>query len=226
MKSERIKSPKIRFGYRAVEVLAKVGVPFFRFMYYIFIAAFILSIIVALIMLFVNTSVEKMLLPPFMTLHGKDYYSITLGNGIRIDSAYDLVTLSDIKTVIYAQIIMVAAICCMMAPISLFLSKLLKNISSGALFNLKNMKYTINIGLSVMIGYTFVLIARRFYNYLLVKTFVADSDAIHLSLGLDVGGIAVGLLIILLGFIIGYVSESILHEVSVPEVHTELVPKQ
>ena len=65
-----------------------------------------------------------------------------------------------------------------------------------------------------MFGYTFVLFMRRFYNYLLVKTFVTESDAIHLSLGLDLGGVFVGLLIIFLGNLIGHAAEKRSSEVA------------
>ena len=81
------------------------------------------------------------------------------------------------------------------------------SVAEGDPYRRKNGRYGIYIGLSVMVGYSFVLFAGRFYNYLLVKTFVAESDAIHLSLGLDLGGVLVGLLIIFLGNLIGHASE-------------------
>lgn len=223
MKFVKKKHRKSCGGYCGIITLSKLGAPIFRVLYYIFIAAFLLSLIIAFIVFLVNTSVEKMLLPPLMTVHGNEYYSIFIGNGIRIDSAYETVKLADIKTVIYAQIILIAAFCCMMAPVSLFLSRLMKNVASNEPYNLNNAKYTIYMGLSIMIGYTFVLVAGRFYNYLLVKTFVSDSDAIHLSLGLDFGGIVMGLLIILLGYIIGYASERHINESVVPEKQTDIV---
>ncbi|MCI8388471.1 MAG: DUF2975 domain-containing protein [Clostridiales bacterium] len=225
MEVENNVSKKNRSQYRMVSVLSKIGAPIFKILYYLFIAGLVLCGIIALIIFLVNTSVEKIMLPPLMTLHGHDYYSIFIGNGIRIDTAYEAVKLADIKTVIYAELIMIAAFCCMMAPVSLFLSQLMKNIANGAPYNLKNARYTIYIGLSVMVGYTFVLFARRFYNYLLVKTFVADSDAIHLSLGLDFGGILIGLLIIFLGYVIGHASERHVVETAVPENHTDIVQK-
>ena len=74
-------------GYRAIVPFAKMASPVFMALYFVCIAAVALSGIVALIIFLVNTPVEKMLLPPLMTLHGEDYYSIFIGNGIRIDAA-------------------------------------------------------------------------------------------------------------------------------------------
>ena len=204
--------------YGGIVAFSKLFAPIFRALYYIFIGGLILCGIIALIIFLVNTSVEDMLLPPLMSQHGNEYYTISIGNGIRIDAPYDSVTLTDIKTVIYAELIMVGAVCCMMAPVSLFLSKLMASISAGNPYQRKNGRYAIYIGLSVMVGYSFVLFARRFYNYLLVKTFVAESDAIHLSLGFDFGGVLVGLLIIFLGNLIGHAAEKRSTEVAIEQV--------
>ena len=204
---KKLRTEKIKSEYGAVAAFSKLGAPLFKVLYYVFIGGLLLSAIIALIVFLVNTTVEDMLLPPLMSLHDDGYYSITIGNGIRIDTAYERVTLADIKTVIYAELIMIGAVCCMMAPVSLFLSKLMASIAAGDPYRQKNGRYAIYIGLSVMVGYSFVLFARRFYNYLLVKTFVADSEAIHLSLGIDLGGVIVGLLIIFLGNLIGHAAE-------------------
>ncbi len=201
--------------YGWMVMFSRLFSPIFKGLYYIFIGGLLLSGIIALIVFLVNTPVEDMLLPPLMTLHEDGYYSISIGNGIRIDAPYDAVTLGDIKTVIYAELIMVGAVCCMMAPVSLFLSQLTKSVAAGDPHRLKNGRYGIYIGLSVMVGYSFVLFARRFYNYLLVKTFVENSEAIHLSLGLDLGGVLIGLLIVFLGNLIGHAAEKHSEETAV-----------
>ena len=76
-----------------------------------------------------------------------------------------------------------------------------------------------------MIGYTFVLFMRRFYNYLLVKTFVSDPEAIHLSLGFDFGGVIIGLLIFLFGYVIGYSAERHITDAVKTDVHNDIVNK-
>ena len=200
--------------YGGVVAFSKLFAPVFRVLYYVFIAGLLLCGIIALIVFLVNTSVEDMLLPPLMRLQDNAFYSLTIGSGIRIEVPYADVSLADIKTVIYAELIMVAAVCCMMAPVSLFLSKLMASLAEGDPYRRKNGRYGIYIGLSVMIGYTFVLFMRRFYNYLLVKTFVQEGEWIHLSLGLDLGGVLVGLLIIFLGNLIGHASEKRSSEVA------------
>ena len=210
--------------YRRIVFVSKILAPVFKFLYYVFMAALVLCGIIALIVFLVNTSVENIMLPPLMTLQG-DHYSLFLGNGIRIDAPYDTVSLGDIKTVIYAQLILIAAVSCMMTPVSLFISKLCRNIAASSPYNLKNARYTMYIGLCVMIGYTFVLFMRRFYNYLLVKTFVSDPEAIHLSLGFDFGGVIIGLLIFLFGYVIGYSAERHITDAVKTDVHNDIVNK-
>lgn len=211
-----------RRAYRSVVLLARLAAPLLHVMYYACIVLVVFFAITALIVFLVNTSVEKMLLPPLMTLHEDGYYSIAIGNGIRIDAVYEAVTLGDIKTVIYAELLLAAAVCCMLAPISLFLSRLMKSIAAEKPLLLQNARYVLYIGLSVMLGYTFVQVASSFYNYLLVKTFVEDGSVIHLAMGLNLGGAAAGLLIMLLGYVYGYACETTLMEESTPELHHEL----
>lgn len=180
--------------------LVKICSPILRALYYVSIVLIVLVGIIALIMLLVNTSVENMMLPPFMSVHGEEYYSITIGNGIRIDAPYNDVTLGDIKTVIYAQLMMLAATLCMLAPISLFLSKFFKNLSGGKEYDAVNVRYIKYIALTVMVGSTFVRVFRNIYNCLLVKTFVSNPEVIRFAFGLDLGGIAVGILIFIFAF--------------------------
>ena len=225
MKMAREKKPRPRHAYRSIVLLSKFASPILKLLYYVFIAGVLLCGIIALIMLLVNTSVEDMLLPPLMSVHENDYYSIFIGNGIRIDAAYDAVTLADIKTVIYAELLITAAFFAMLAPVSLFLSRLMKNVAEGAEYHLKNARYMIYMGLSVMIGYTFVQAAGRFYNYLLVKTFVADGEAIHLSMSVDPDGVIIGLLIILFAYIYGHACEKHLTDHTEVETHTDIVAK-
>ena len=92
-KKEKIKKP--RRVYRGVVGFAKLMSPALKLFYYVSIALVLLCGIIALIMVFVNVSVEDMLLPPLMSVHENEYYSITIGNGIRIDAAYDAVSLGD-----------------------------------------------------------------------------------------------------------------------------------
>ncbi len=167
--------------------------------YYIAIVCIVLSGIVALIMLLVNTPAEQMMLPPFMKLED-NVYSITIGNGIRIDSAYDSVTLADIKTVIYAELMMFACGCAIIAPVSLFLSKIFKKVSTGA-HGEKIARYITFIGLSVLVGSPILRLADNFYNYLLVKTFAQTPESIHFAFALPLGSIAVGAVIMVISCI-------------------------
>ncbi len=187
--------------------LAKICSPILKALYYVSIVVIVLLGIIALIMLFVNTSVENMMLPPFMSVHGDEYYSITIGNGIRMHAPYDTVSLGDIKTVIYAELMMLAAVLCIFAPIALFLSKFFKNVFGGKEYDLINVRYIKYIAITVMVGSTFVRVFRGVYNYLLVKTFVSDSEMIRFAFELDLGGIAIGVLIFVFASVFGNLCE-------------------
>lgn len=176
--------------------LARAVSPVLNAAYYVMLVCILLAGIVALIMLLVNTSVEQMMLPPFMRLEN-NVYSITIGNGIRIDCPYDSVGLGQIKAVIYAQLLMLACACATIAPVSLFLSKIMKKISRGE-HDLQTAKYITFIGLSVLVGSTVLRLVDSFYNFLLVKTFVNTPESVHFAFGLPLGGIAVGVIILAL----------------------------
>ncbi len=220
--SKKEKKPKQKFTYRKITAISKFASPILKGLYYALIVGVFVIAIIALIMLLVRTEVKDIMLPPFMSVHGEDYYSITIGNGIRINAEYASVELVDIKTVIYAELMMLAAIFCILAPTCLFLSKLAKNISKGDEYNLKNPRYIIYIGLSVMVGSTFLRIARSFYNYLLVKTFVSEPEAIKFAFEAHFGGIMVGLLIIVLAYVYGNVCEKNFVENSAPSTSHEI----
>ncbi len=192
--SKKEKEAKTKVSKTAA--LAKVAASVLNAVYYVMLVCILLVGIVALIMLLVNTSVEKMMLPPFMKLED-GIYSITIGNGIRIDCPYDSVGLSQIKTVIWAQLLMFACACATIAPVSLFLSKIMKKISRGE-HDARSARYITFIGLSVLVGSTVLRLADSFYNYLLVKSFVTTPESIHFAFGLPLGGIAVGVIIIAL----------------------------
>ncbi len=191
-KKEKESKPKAN----KLTYLAKAASPVLNAVYYVMLVCILFSVIVALIMLLVNTSVEKMMLPPFMKLED-NVYSITIGNGIRIDCPYDSVGLSQIKTVIWAQLLMFACACATIAPVSLFLSKIMKKISREE-HDARTVRYITYIGLSVLVGSTVLRLVDSFYNYLLVKTFVATPENIRFAFGLPLGGIAVGVIIIAL----------------------------
>lgn len=210
------KAPKPKFTYRGVVGASKLVSPILMGLYYAFILAIVLAGIVALIMLFVNVSVDDMMLPPYMS-ENESGYSITIGNGIRIDAARENVTLGDIKTVVYAELMLAAATLCILAPISLFLSRLTKNLAKGELYHMKNGRYMMYVGLTVAIGYTFIGIARDFYNYLLVKTYVPDPSTIHLSMRPDLGGILVGILIMIFAYIYAHTCEKHMLEEALPD---------
>ncbi len=219
--SKKKDEPKKNYKYRKITTAAKISSPILKGLYYAFFVGLFLLAIIALIMLFVNSAPEDMMLPPYMSFNGNEY-SVTIGNGICVID--DTVGTWDIKTVVYAELMMLAAIFCILAPTTLFLSKLAKNIAKDDEYNLKNPRYVIYIGLSVMVGGTFIALIRSFYNYLLVKTFVSDPDAIKYAFDFDLGAIALGVLIIVFAYIYGSVCERNFTEQPVEEPKKDIEP--
>ncbi len=185
---------------KRIAAFSKVGAPILKVIYYLAMVAAVLAGIVAFIMLFVNVSPSEMMLPPFMSLHEEEYYSLTVGNGIRIDAPYADVTAGHIKTVIYAELMLFAAVCIVVAPISLFLSNFINNIANGDEYNPKNQRNMMYIGLSVAAGGILIGIVRSIFNFMLISKFTTDSNVVHLALGVDFGGIILGLIIIMFSY--------------------------
>lgn len=200
-----------RLSYRSVKFISKFGSPAFRVMMYVSLVCSAVLVIMAPIIFLVNIPTQEMILPPYMKAVGSggniESYNIFIGNGIRINADAANVTLSDIKTVIYAGIFMTVAVLLVFAPICKFLSALFSNISKGTVLDEKNADLISYIGITVIIGNTIILFLRRFYNYLLVSTFLDDGKTVNLALNIDWYGIIVGTFILLTGLIFGYACE-------------------
>lgn len=192
---------------KRIVALSKIGAPTLKVIYYVSMIAAVLAGIIAFIMVFVNVEPSEMMLPPFMKLHGDEYYSLTVGNGIRIDAPYAEVTTADIKTVIYAQLMLFATICIVVAPISLFLSKFMKNVAKLDEYNPENQKNILYIGVSVVAGGILIGLVRSLFNFMLISNFTAEANAVHLSFNVDIGGIILGLMIIMFSYFWGSASE-------------------
>lgn len=195
-------------GIPSVERIAKIAHPLFKaLMYLSFVCAAIL-IILAPIIFIVNLPPAEMILPPYMrsVTEGENLvrYDIFIGNGIRIEADAADVTLEDIKTVIYAGIFMGGGVLLVFASVCRFLSLLFFNLKHGLVLVRKNADYIRYIGLTILVGNTVVLFLNRFYNYLLVSTFLGGAGNVKLALNLDWSGILLGGLILLFGKIFGH----------------------
>ncbi|MEA4832529.1 MAG: DUF2975 domain-containing protein [Oscillospiraceae bacterium] len=204
--------PKLKtYGY--AKSLAKLFSPVFNVLFFVLVGAAVMLVILVPIIAVIDTPVDQMLLPPFMKqisdASGNTVsFDIFLGNGVKVVADANNVALSDIKTVIYAGIVSLLAIMLVIAPITKFLSLLLKNIGSGDIFNEKNPRLMMFIGLCALIGNPLILFVGRFYNYYLLTTFVRPvTEKIQLSLGFDFYGLVFGALVILFGAVYGYSCE-------------------
>jgi hypothetical protein len=159
---------------------------------------------VCLIVPFVNVPTSEMVLPPFMTMDlSEGNYEISLGNGILIRRVAEAVTLDDIKVAIYCGIAVAVVTLLVLMPIFYLLGKLLKNVAADKLFLMDNSVSIKRIGLFILIGNTAILFTQRFFNYYLVRTFLASEEVVFRA-GIDSVGIVMGLFVILIGNIYGY----------------------
>lgn len=205
------KNKDIDIGRRKITAISKIGAPVLKAVHYLSMVAAVLAVIVAFIMLFVNVPPEEMMLPPFMSVHGEGadaYYSLTVGNGIRMELPFGEVTTGDIKTVINAEIVLFAAYCIVIAPIALFMSKFMKNLANGEGVGCKNHRNLMFIGLSVSAGGVLIGIARSIYNYMLISGFTPDTTVVKFSFSIDLGGILIGLMIIVFSYFFGEKNEN------------------
>jgi len=192
------------------DLLCKGLSPVFTVIFYASIVLAALLLVTMLIIFLMNTSVEKMLLPPFMHRVTDDSgelvsYMIYLGNGVKVKCDASLVTAQDIKTVLYAGIFTVICVLCVIAPAAKFLGTLSKNVGKGDVFNERNPRLVLFVGLTVLIGNPFVLFIMRFYNYQLLNTFMKSAEeSIELALGFDFYSMIFGAMILLFGVIYGH----------------------
>lgn len=203
-------------NYKFAFVFLKLLQPAFNILFYAALFFVVLSLVLAVILIFVNVEVEQILLFPFMDKIADDAggitaYSISFGNGIEIitEAAEGNVELGDIKAVLFAGIFVLICTLLTVAPVFKFLSMLLKNINSGEYIKIideKNPRYVMYIGLCVFLGTILIRFMMRFYNYYLAVRFIKDArQEIHLSLGIDVLSGITGLAILLIGLIFAYV---------------------
>ena len=211
LKKEKVKKPK---NYKFVGVLAKILHPTFNVLFYITAVFIFLFIILTVILFFVNMPVEEMLLPPFMNKIMPynnpilEAYVISLGNGVKITTFAENVSLENIKIVFFAGINVVVFVLLTVAPIFRFAAALLDNINKKKYFDIKNARYIMFIGLCVSIGTVIIRFMTQFYNYYLLTQFITDaSQDIAMHLRVDIlSGIA-GLVIILTGIIFAYICQ-------------------
>ncbi|MDD6800698.1 MAG: DUF2975 domain-containing protein [Firmicutes bacterium] len=198
-----MKFHKKGFDRAIVKKLSGIAAPVLALMFYFFLGLAVLLTVIGLIVIIVNVPVNEMILPPFIrSIIGNDEitaYSVSLGNGIKIICPAEFFTLGKLKIAIYTTIAVCVGVCLMLAPVCRFVSRLLKNVAADDLLNINNGAYVKFIGLTVMIGQTFILFLSRLFNYYLVKMFVSDGSNVELSWGIDLRGIFAGLIILFVG---------------------------
>ena len=188
---------------------AKPAAPLFGLAFWVLGIAALLLVVCALIVVFIQVPVEDMLLPPFMHAVRSEAgeltgYNIMVGNGIRMYADRAEVELGDIKTVIYAGIMVAVTVLLTFAPICRFIGEILANLARKNPLAPVNARCVKLIGMTVLIGESLILFVSRFYNYLLVRTFIHGGDNMELSLGLNFTGIVMGLLLLFAGEVYAY----------------------
>lgn len=222
MKKRCAKPDKNGYKYSFAAGLSKILRVVFGIINTVIPIVIILSLIIAAIVFFVKLPAEEMLLPPIMSRGNDGFYSISLGNGILIRVADGDVSANDIKTVIYAELIDLVVLLCTVFPASVFLRRIASSTASGAPFNINNARYIIMTGIVIAAGYTVRMAERRFYNYLLVKTFAPNPQSVEFLPGIGIAGIIFGAIIIFIGLIFGHASERYVSETVTTEVNTSV----
>ncbi len=184
--------------------IAKPAAPLFGLAFWVLGATALLLAVCALIVVFIQVPVEDMLLPPFMHAVRDEAgeltgYNIMVGNGIRMFADRAEVELGDIKTVIYAGIMVAVSVLLTAAPICRFIGEILAGLARKNPLAPVNARCVKLIGMAVLIGESVILFVSRFYNYLLVRTFIHGGDNMELSLGLNFTGVVMGLLLLFAG---------------------------
>ena len=192
---------------KKIVAISKIGAPILKAVHYLSMLAAVLAAIIAVIVIFIgnNKDAKEMMLPPFMSYHETpyEYYSLTVGDGIRLEIPEEKVTAKEIKTVVQAEIIVFVAYCIVIAPVALFMSKFMKNIAKNDGANPKNHRNLMYIGMSVAVGGIVIGLARSIYNYMLISGFTPESTVVKFSFGVDFGGILIGLMIIVFSYFLG-----------------------
>lgn len=196
--------------YSRICPIARLLSPVFTAAFYVCAALAAVTVIVAFIVLLVNVEVEKMLLPPGMqairdTAGAVTEYSLDLGNGIKIISAADSVTLSHIKTVIYADLASLFLLLCVICPVCRFMALLMKNVGRKEALNEENARMINYIGIVVLVGNTLVTALNNLFNYVQINKFITAADRrIEYVFSIEWAGIITGIFIIVVGTIYGY----------------------
>lgn len=194
--------------YDFVVPLCKALAPIMIAAFYIAVVTTLILIIISAIVFFVNVAVDDMLLPPFMkqvnTSEGIASYAIDFGGGFKTIIPKEGVTLSDIKSVIYAFILVIIASLSMLAPIFNFLSKLFRSVGEKNFFSQDNARMINRIGFVVIFGNLLTDLAHQFYTFTLANTFLVKAkESVRISFSLGWEGIVIGGFLIILGSIYG-----------------------
>ena len=194
--------------YDFVVPLCKTLAPIMTAAFYIAIVSILLLVIISAIVFFVNVAVDDMLLPPFMkqveSADGIASYAIDFGGGFKTIIPKAGVTLSDIKSVIYAFILVFIASFIMLAPIFHFLSKLFRSVGEQNYFSQDNARMINRIGFAVIFGNLLTEFAQQFYTFTLANTFLVKAEeSVMMSFSLGWKGIVIGGFLIILGSIYG-----------------------
>ena len=202
------KMKKQKNHYEFVVPLCKTLSPIMTAAFFIAVVSILILIIVSAIVFFVNVAVDDMLLPPFMkqlvTDEGIASYAIDFGGGFKTIIPKEGVTLDNIKSVIYAFILVFIASLVMLAPVFYFLSKLFRNVGEQNFFSQDNARMINRIGFVVIFGSLISEFAHQFYTYTLANTFLAKmNENVMISFSLSWKGIVIGGFLIILGSIYG-----------------------
>lgn len=196
-----------RMVYRATGKLARPLAFLLRYLFWVLVGIAILSVICMLILTLVRTSVDHLLLSPYLQAetgaNGNTVYHVNYGGGVEATIAEDRVTLSAAKTALYAGLAQICLSCLVLAPICRFVSILLHNLAQGNYGDKKNPDMICFSALTLLVGSPIFSIVSGYFRYLLQKAFAGPGMLIRFVFDPDWFGIGAALLLLLAGFVYG-----------------------
>ncbi len=204
-----MKKTREKLKYRSVMSISKTLAKIFSGAFYVVTALAVLSLIVAGIVAIVNVEPKDMLLPPYMSKVYDDSgalvsFTLSLGNGVAITRSAALVSLTDIKTVVYGFLGVSCATLCALAPAFRALARLLGNVGRGDVFAPANATCIGNLGITVIAASVVIEAVSRVANYFTYKAFVDAAESVSVRFGVDLYGVVSGALIVFIAYIYAY----------------------
>lgn len=207
-KTKTPKPPKNgRLAYRGTGRVARPLSYVLQAACFVLLAIAAIALVCMLIVAPMRAALEDMTLAPYLRaetgVNGNTVYHVYFGDGVRMTVPAERVTVSSIKTALYAGLVNLCLTCLILAPICRFTAILLRNLADGRFGDKRNPDMVCFCALTLLAGSLVRSAVSGYFTYLLQKAFSGPGVQLKYIFTLDWFGIAVGLVLLLVGFIYG-----------------------